>query len=104
MHIYTEAKWLAHEALKIAEGDFDEARDTLHETCDGHEVAIYYGKAIQFCADNHTSDGEQWLEDIGGIAHPGDTFGKIACRIAFASLYCAALDVLGEMESEAVCG
>ena len=100
MHLYTEAKWLAEECLKIAEGNFEEARDTLHETCDQHEVSIYYHKAIQFCAEQDTSEGESWLEDCGGIAQPGDTFGAIACRIAYATLYCAALECLGEMESE----
>lgn len=100
MHLHTEAKRLAEEALKIAEGDFDEARDMLHEVCEWHEVSIYYHKAIQFCADQDTSAGEDWLEDCGGIVQAGDTFGGIACRIAFATLYCAALECLEEMESE----
>ena len=102
MHLHTEAKQIASEALEQADGDFDTARDVLHETCDGHEVAIYYHKAIQFCADQNTSDGEQWLEDCGGISQPGDSFGAIACRIAFATLYCAAMDGLAELESEPV--
>lgn len=101
MHLYTEAKAMAQEALEQSNGDFDEARDYLHETCDGHEVAIYYHKAITFCAEQDTSDGEAWLEDCGGIVQPGDSFGQIACRIAFATLYCAAEEALGEMESEA---
>jgi hypothetical protein len=99
-NLYTESKWIAEEALKIAEGDFDAARDELHQTCDSHEVAIYYYKAIQFCANQDTSDGEDWLEDCGGIAQQGDTFGQIACRIAYATLYCAAMERLGEMEEE----
>lgn len=100
MHLYTEAKAMAREALEQSEGDFDDARDYLHETCDGHEVAIYYHEAIQFCAGQDTSDGEAWLEDCGGIAQPGDTFGAIACRIAFATLYCAAQEALSELEEE----
>ena len=99
-NLYTESKWIAEEALKIAEGDFDAAQNELHQTCESHEVAIYYHKAIQFCADNDTDDGEQWLEDCGGIAQEGDTFGKIACRIAFATLYCAAMERLQEMQEE----
>jgi CRP-like cAMP-binding protein len=101
MHLYTEARTIAQEALTECEGDFDAARDTLHQTCDGHEVAIYYHKAIQFCAEQNTSDGEQWLEDCGGIAQPGDSFGQIACRIAFATLLCAAEEALAELEQEA---
>ena len=100
MHIYTEAKSIVTDALEQADGDFDAARDHLHESCDGHEVAIYYGKAIKFCAEQDTSAGEDWLEDIGGIAQPGDTFGQIACRIAFATLLCECESVLADMESE----
>jgi hypothetical protein len=62
----------------------------LHQSCDGHEAAIYHYKGIKFCADNDTSDGEQYLEDCGGISQPGDSFGQIACRIAFATLLVAA--------------
>jgi hypothetical protein len=101
MNLYQEAKAMAQEALEQSNGDFDEARDYLHETCDGHEVAIYYGKAIQFCATQDTSDGEEWLEGIDSLCKSGDTFGQIACRIAFATLYCAAMDALAEFESEA---
>ena len=101
MHLHTEATAMAVEALEQSEGDFDAARDFLHQTCDGHEVAIYYYKAIQFCADHDTSDGEAWLEECGGIAQSGDSFGQIACRIAFATLYCAAGEALAELENGA---
>lgn len=100
MNLYTEARAIAREALTECEGDFDAARDFISESCDGHEVAIYYHKGIQFCADQDTSEGESFLEDCGGIAQPGDSFGAIACRIAFATLYCAACEALSEMESE----
>lgn len=100
MNLYTEAKAMASEALEQAEGCFDTAQDYLHQTCDGHEIAIYYHKAIQFCAEQNTSDGEDWLEDCGGIAQEGDTFGTIACRIAFATLYVRAQDALYEMQDE----
>jgi len=100
MNLYTEARTIAAEALRESRQYGGETQDMIHESCDGHEIAIYYHKAIQFCADNDTDDGESFLEDCGGIAQPGDTFGAIACRIAFATLYCAALDALAEMESE----
>ena len=58
--------------------------------CDAHEWTIYYGLAIHLCSIIDTSDGEAWLEDCGGIAQPGDSFGNIACRIAFATLLCEA--------------
>jgi len=100
MHLYTEARALAAQAFEESGNDFDAARDMLHEYCDSHEVVIYYHKAIRFCAEQNTDAGEQWLEDCGGIAQPGDTFGMIACRIAFATLLCACESALAEMESD----
>jgi len=100
MHLYTEAKSLALEAWNESEFDLDQAQEYLHQSCDGHEVAIYYGKAIEFCATQETSDGEEYLEDCGGIVQPGDTFGSIACRIAYATLYCAAMECLQELADE----
>lgn len=100
MHLYNEAKLIVTDALEQADGDFDAAREYLHESCDGHEVAIYYHNAIKFCADQDTSDGESWLEDCGGIAQPGDTFGGIACRVAFATLLCECERVLADIESD----
>lgn len=101
MHLYTEARAIAAEALAAADGDVNLARDYIHADCDGHEAAIYYHKAIAFCAEQDTSAGEDMLEDCGGIARPGDSFGQIACRIAFATLYVAAQDALTELKSEA---
>ena len=100
MNLYKEAQEIARQALEESREYGEDVQDMLHQICDGHEMSIYYGKAIQFCADHDTSDGEEWLEDIGGIAQPGDSFGQIACRIAFATLYCAAQEALAEMESD----
>jgi hypothetical protein len=102
MHLYTEARALALEAFTEAEGDLEQAQEFLHQSCDGHEVAIYYHKAITFCAKQDTDAGEQWLEDCGGIAQAGDSFGAIACRIAFATLLVAAEDALHEIAEEAL--
>ena len=100
LHLYNEAREIAQEAWTESQGDYDAASEFIHQSCDGHEVAIYYGRAIQFCADQNTSAGEDWLEDCGGIVQPGDSFGQIACRIAFATLYCAAQEELSVMEEE----
>ena len=100
MHLYTFARELAQEAIENNPGDMEAARDSLHESCDGYETSIYYHKAIQFCAEQDTSAGEEYLEDCGGIAQPGDSFGAIACRIAFATLLCAAEAALSEIEAE----
>tara|TARA_R110000824_G_scaffold400866_1_gene609597 strand:- start:7049 stop:7372 length:324 start_codon:yes stop_codon:yes gene_type:complete len=100
MNLYTEAKEIALEAWNESGFDIDTAMDFIHESCDGHEISIYFYKAIQFCADQDTSEGEQWLEDCIGIAQKGDTFGSIACRIAFATLLVATQEALHEIAVE----
>jgi len=105
MNVHKEAEAIAKEIMQECNGDRDTAFDLAHEHCDGHEIAIYYHKGIKFCAEHDTSDGEQWLEDCGGIAQPGDSFGQIACRIAFATLLCAVqseIDELVEAAEEAL--
>ena len=100
MNLYKEAKAIAQEAWQESEFDQDAAQEFIRESCDGHEVAIYYYKAIKFCAEVDTSDGESYLEDCGSIAQAGDSFGQIACRIAFATLLCESLSCLEEIISE----
>ena len=100
MNLYTEARAIAEEAWEESGGVYDEAMEFIFQSCDGHEVSIYYHKGRKFCAEQDTSDGEQWLEDIGGIFRDGDTFGATACRIAFATLYCAACEALNDIQEE----
>jgi hypothetical protein len=100
MHLYKEAKSIVSEAIEQVGTDRDELQQFIHESCDGHEVAIYHGKAIEFCATQDTNDGAEWLEDCGSLVQAGDTFGGIACRIAFATLYCACERVLEETLEE----
>ena len=100
MNLHKEARDIATEALAEAEGDFDTALDYIHEMVDGHEISIYYGKAIDFCATHDTTWGEDWLEDCGGISFPGDSFGNIACRVAFATLFVAAQNALYELDNK----
>jgi hypothetical protein len=101
-NLYTECKAIVLEAIEEAKRDhtdtddiMDAARDFIHQSCDGHEAVIYYHKAIRFCADHDTSDGEQWLEDCGGF-NQFDSFGMIACRIAFATMLCKCEEILSE--------
>jgi len=100
MHLYTEAKSIALEAWNESGFDIDTAMEFAHESCDGHEIAIYYGKAISFCAAQDTSEGEQWLEDCDNLVQTGDTFGGIACRIAFATLLVATQEALHEIADQ----
>jgi len=99
-NLYKEARSIALEAWEESEHDEDTAREYIHQTCDGHELATYYGKAISFCSNQNTDDGEQWLEELDGIVQEGDTFGGIACRIAFATLLCASEGALSEIIEE----
>ena len=100
MHLYIEAKAIAQEAWEQSQFDQDDAQEYIFESCDGHEIAIYYYKGIQFCADVDTSDGEDYLEGCGGIAQDGDSFGQICCRIAFATLLCESMSCLEEIIAE----
>lgn len=101
MNLHREAQTIALGAWEESQADLDTASDYVHQSCDGHEVAIYHHRGIQFCATHDTDTGEEWLEDCGGIAQPGDSFGAIACRIAFATLYCASLEALQEIADNA---
>ena len=100
MHLYTEANAIAEEAWQESGFDYHAAQEFIFQSCDCHEVSIYYYKGIRFCADVNTSDGESYLEDCVGIAQDGDSFGQIACRIAFATLLCASMGCLEEIMSE----
>jgi hypothetical protein len=100
MHLYSEAKAIAQEAWEQSQFDQIDAQEFIFESCDGHEIAMYYYKGIQFCALVDTSDGEEYLEDCGGIAQDGDSFASIACRIAFATLLCASMSCLEEIIAE----
>jgi ClpP class serine protease len=99
MNLYTEAKAIAQEAWDET-GNLDDALLLAQEAVDGHEITIYYGKAIEFCATHNTDRGEERLEDCGGIAQDGDTFGMIACRVAHATLWMEVEDCLFELEKE----
>lgn len=97
MNMYIEAQSYAKELIEEAleagmatQQEIEEyAFDLVPAFCDGLGCVIYYHQAIEFCAKNNTSEGEEWLEDCGGIAQPGDSFGQIACRIAYATMMVA---------------
>ena len=101
MNLYKEARAIAEDAWKESQGDFDTAQEYVMQSCDGHEVSTYYHSAIKACTDWDTGDGEEWLEGCGGgIAQPGDSFHQIACRVAYATLLCAAMECLSELEEQ----
>ena len=98
-NLHKESHAMAMESWIESSHDEDNARDFLFQSCDGHEIAIYYHKAIEFCATQDTSEGEQWMEDCDGYTK-GMTFGEIACRVAFATLLCACESALYDIISE----
>jgi hypothetical protein len=99
MNLYKEAKAIVSDAIDQVGNDRDDLEEFIHQSVDGHEVCIYYGKAIDFCATQNTDEGEQWVEDCGGM-QAGDTFGGIACRIAYGTILCACMEVLEETLDE----
>lgn len=101
MNLYKEAQEIAQEAIKEC-GRYDECalQEYVWQSCDGHRVSFIYHEGITFCAEQNTSRGEEWLEECGGIVQEDDSFGAIACRIAYATLYVAAMDALHEMLEE----
>lgn len=94
--LYTEANEIVMQAIAECGLDRESVLEYINESCDGHEIAIYTYKAIKFCADNDTSAGESFLDECGGIAKTGDSFGRIACRVAYATLYIECMELLEE--------
>jgi len=92
-----EAKRLAQECFD-AECFGDDPNENLWQTCDGHEWSIYTYKALMLCAECDTSEGESYLE---GLYMQHNSLGEHACAVAFATLYCAAMDALADIEDEA---
>ena len=97
MNLYKEANDIAQEAWEESEFNQDAAQEFIYESCGDYEVCIHHGKAIEFCASVDTSEGESYLECRGGIAQDGDSFGRIACRIAHATLLRKSLSCLEEI-------
>lgn len=94
--LYVEANQIVIDAIGECGLDRDALQKYVQKYCGGHEVTIYFGKGINFCASNDTSEGEAHLEDCGGLVQGGDSFGDIACRIAYATLYVKCLELIEE--------
>lgn len=58
--------------------------DRAHETADGHAWVIYNYQALMLCTHCDTSNGDQFLEDVGMPEDP--TLHKIACFIAYGEI------------------
>ena len=93
-----EAKRLAQECFDAGDTYGEDPNENLWQTCDGHEWSIYTYKAMLLCAECDTSEGEDYLEGIGAEF---SSLAEHACAVAFATLYCAAMDELADIEDEA---
>lgn len=93
-----EAKRLAQECFNEGDEGGNDPNEYLWQTCDGHEWSIYTYKALLLCAECDTSEGEDYLE---GLDMQHNSLAEHACAVAFATLYCAAMDELADIEDEA---
>lgn len=61
--------------------------DRAHETADGHEWVIYNYKALVLCAHCDTSDGEDFIDDIGFEWKQGEsTIYTVATAVAYGEM------------------
>ena len=80
----TEAEDIARQAMREVQEYGGDVHEFMHQTCDGHEWIIYTYKALLLCAECDTSEGEQYLEDMGMGGF--DDLTTRATRVAFATL------------------
>lgn len=100
MNLYHEAREIAQEAIKECGYNESALQDYIWQSCDSHRIAFVYHEGITFCAEQDTTRGEELLEGGGGIIQEDDSFGAIACRIAYATLYVAVVEALDEILEE----
>jgi len=62
----------------------DEMADRASETIDGHQWVIYHYKSLKICADLHTDEGEEFLEEFGMPETP--TIYNLASTIVYGQM------------------
>ena len=92
------SEYLEYEG-KDSSPHLSDLQDLANETVDGHSWVIYTGKAIDLCSNVDTTDGEEWIEDIGGF-RMNNGFGGICSQLAYATLYTALCEELRELCDE----
>jgi len=82
---------LDQEAISIAKMAMVEEKeygtdpmDYMHQVCDGHQWVIYTYKAMMLCAECDTSDGEDYIDELGMTEF--DDLAHHASMVAFATL------------------
>lgn len=91
------AKSIANEITYELEENGGDGYDLAHEHVDSSEHVIYYHRALQICANCDTTQGEEFVEDMGGFP-AGKSFAQMACMIAFGEIYQRVLNELNETE------
>lgn len=94
------AESLANDIRDEVERYGGDSSELAWERADSSEHVIYYGKAMDLCANCRTDEGVAFLDDCGGIP-PGKSFSEIACMIAFGELYFRIISKLNELGVEA---
>ena len=83
------AQSILDDMVRDNRGEFDadqfreDAYDRVFEFVDSHEFVIYNYKALKLCADCDTSDGEDFMDDIGFEWTNESTIYSVASQIAF---------------------
>ena len=62
----------------------DDMTDRVHETVDGHQWLIYYHYAHEICLNCDTTNGEEFLEDVG--LPPQPTYDNLGMSIAYGEM------------------
>ena len=89
-----EAKLLAEQILDEVAHYGGDHFERLEQAVNGHEWVIYTYKALLLCAQCDTSEGEQYVEDMG---QQSASIGELATVTAYATLLSAARDELCEL-------
>lgn len=90
-----EAKRLAQQCFDEGETHGDDPYENLWQSCEGHEWVIYTYKALLLCAECDTSDGEDYLDDLGMTEF--DDLAHHASQVAFATLLSVCHEAYAEL-------
>jgi hypothetical protein len=72
-------------ATELVDEYADELSDRVTETVDGHEYVIYHYKALRFCAECNTDDGDAFLSEVG-IDREDLSLSRIASTVLYGEM------------------
>lgn len=74
-----------------------ELQDLIHETADGSEHVIYFGKAHSICQNCNVDNGEAFVEETG-TPEDGWSYNGIAVAIAYGEIVARLNSFIQEMQ------